>query len=350
MADHTEMDWNWAFYKELVEDVDENKNIIQCISCGKCVGDCPAAKVSTFNSRKIIQKVNPDILQVYDISGKGALAMLSGFKGPILGSASGGDILLKDQLPFYIRFLQEKFLKRVDLITINGLDLKTELINQGVSPNKIVPIYFGVNISKFYRDLNMSELKKSLGLNGRPIVTIVSRLSYPYGIDTFIKASPLILQKIPEARFLVIGSGKLEPQLKKLATHLNVHNNILFTGKIDNDKMRNYYNITDIFTLMCSGCGGMSIALMEAMACELPVVVTDTGAYREIVKDEYNGYVVPIGEIEKFADRVVELLNDEELRRRFGKRGREIVEEKGDLEINMEKMEKLYKKLVEDNR
>ena len=57
MADHTELDWNWAFYNELVEDVDENKNIIQCISCGKCVGDCPAAKVSTFNSRKIIQKV-----------------------------------------------------------------------------------------------------------------------------------------------------------------------------------------------------------------------------------------------------------------------------------------------------
>ena len=57
MADHSESDWNWAFYNELVEDVDENRNIIQCISCGKCVGDCPAAKVSTFNSRKIIQKV-----------------------------------------------------------------------------------------------------------------------------------------------------------------------------------------------------------------------------------------------------------------------------------------------------
>ena len=57
MADHTELDWNWAFYEELVEDVDENRNIIQCISCGKCVGDCPAAKVSIFNSRKIIQKV-----------------------------------------------------------------------------------------------------------------------------------------------------------------------------------------------------------------------------------------------------------------------------------------------------
>ncbi|MFX1345737.1 MAG: 4Fe-4S dicluster domain-containing protein [Promethearchaeota archaeon] len=50
-------EWNWDFYNELVEDVEDNKNIIQCISCGKCVGDCPAAKISNFNIRKIIGKV-----------------------------------------------------------------------------------------------------------------------------------------------------------------------------------------------------------------------------------------------------------------------------------------------------
>lgn len=55
MEEHT--DWNWEFYNEIVEDVDENKNIKQCFACGKCVGDCPAAKVSDFNSRKIIYKV-----------------------------------------------------------------------------------------------------------------------------------------------------------------------------------------------------------------------------------------------------------------------------------------------------
>ncbi|MFW9772892.1 MAG: 4Fe-4S dicluster domain-containing protein [Candidatus Heimdallarchaeota archaeon] len=57
MDEYSDAEWNWDFYKELSEDVDENKNLIQCISCGKCVGDCPAAKVSNFNIRKIIQKV-----------------------------------------------------------------------------------------------------------------------------------------------------------------------------------------------------------------------------------------------------------------------------------------------------
>ena len=57
MDEYSDSDWNWEFYEELVEDVDDNKNIIQCISCGKCVGDCPAAKVSDFNIRKIIRKV-----------------------------------------------------------------------------------------------------------------------------------------------------------------------------------------------------------------------------------------------------------------------------------------------------
>ena len=57
MDEYSDTDWNWDFYEELGEDVDENKNIIQCISCGKCVGDCPASKVSNFNIRKIISKV-----------------------------------------------------------------------------------------------------------------------------------------------------------------------------------------------------------------------------------------------------------------------------------------------------
>ena len=57
MENYSDSEWNWDFYDSLVEDVEENKNIVQCISCGKCVGDCPAAKVSNFNSRKIIMKV-----------------------------------------------------------------------------------------------------------------------------------------------------------------------------------------------------------------------------------------------------------------------------------------------------
>ncbi|TFG15939.1 MAG: 4Fe-4S dicluster domain-containing protein [Promethearchaeota archaeon] len=57
MDESSNSEWNWDFYEELVDDVEENKNIIQCISCGKCVGDCPASKVSSFNVRKVIGKV-----------------------------------------------------------------------------------------------------------------------------------------------------------------------------------------------------------------------------------------------------------------------------------------------------
>lgn len=53
----TDSDWNYNFYQELIKEVEDNKNLIQCISCGKCVGDCPATKISNFNIRKIIRKV-----------------------------------------------------------------------------------------------------------------------------------------------------------------------------------------------------------------------------------------------------------------------------------------------------
>ncbi len=57
MDNYSDDNWNWDFYEELVEDVNENIKIISCISCGKCVGDCPASRVSKFNIRKIIRKV-----------------------------------------------------------------------------------------------------------------------------------------------------------------------------------------------------------------------------------------------------------------------------------------------------
>ena len=57
MVQYSDSDWNWDFYKELVDDIEDNKNIIECISCGRCTGDCPASKISNFNIRKIIRKV-----------------------------------------------------------------------------------------------------------------------------------------------------------------------------------------------------------------------------------------------------------------------------------------------------
>ncbi len=70
MDQYSDSDWNWDFFKEMVEDIEDNKNIIECISCGKCVGDCPAAKISNFNVRKIIAKVlrgNKSVLKDSDI-------------------------------------------------------------------------------------------------------------------------------------------------------------------------------------------------------------------------------------------------------------------------------------------
>ena len=53
----TDEEWNYDFLEELSDDVEENRNLLQCISCGKCVGECPASKISNFNIRKIIQKI-----------------------------------------------------------------------------------------------------------------------------------------------------------------------------------------------------------------------------------------------------------------------------------------------------
>lgn len=70
MADTEENSKKWDFFERIVQDVNENRNLLQCISCGKCVGDCPASKISNFNIRKIVQRVlagDESILEEEDI-------------------------------------------------------------------------------------------------------------------------------------------------------------------------------------------------------------------------------------------------------------------------------------------
>jgi heterodisulfide reductase subunit C len=70
MADTEENSKKWDFFERIVQDINENRNLLQCISCGKCVGDCPASKISNFNIRKIVQRVlegDESILEEEDI-------------------------------------------------------------------------------------------------------------------------------------------------------------------------------------------------------------------------------------------------------------------------------------------
>ena len=123
---------------------------------------------------------------------------------------------------------------------------------------------------------------------------------------------------------------------------------MFFFGTIPNAQVAGALQSFDVF-VNCSVKESFGVAIVEAMSCGLPVVATDTAGFREVVDDGVTGFILADREPETMAEKIIELLNDSNLRKGMGFAGRKKVLELYDWEKNISIMENLYKKLSDKN-
>ncbi|GAI12440.1 unnamed protein product, partial [marine sediment metagenome] len=145
------------------------------------------------------------------------------------------------------------------------------------------------------------------------VVISTRNLKPVYDVETLIRAIPLVLQQIPEARFIVAGEGEQRAYLENLARGLGVLESVRFVGWIAHHELTKYLASADVY-VSTSLSDGTSVSLLEALACELAPVVTDIPANRPWVHDGENGFLIPVREYEMLADGIIRLLEDEGLR------------------------------------
>lgn len=192
------------------------------------------------------------------------------------------------------------------------------------------------------------ETRRALGIpEASPVVGLVAHLNRPVkGVSYFIDAVPRIVASVPDARFVVIGEGPLRAVLERQAEALGVRSQVVFAG-YSSDVAR-YYRIMDV-SAMTSLSEGLSITLLESMSHALPVVVTNVGGNSEVVVDGESGYLVPVKDVEAFAERVVVLLRDANLRERIGQSARQVFESRFEIESVAASYLSVYSKLLENS-
>ena len=126
-------------------------------------------------------------------------------------------------------------------------------------------------------------------------------------IDVFLKAIKIVVTEIPDIRVVIIVDGNLRSKLQQLSCDLEIEHNVIFAGYKDN--IENWLQKSRIFVLT-SDSEGLSLSMMEAMMCGLPVVVSDVGDLADLVEDGVNGYLVPRRSPNLFAMRLIELLKN----------------------------------------
>jgi len=297
-----------------------------------------------FQVRRLVQRIRPDILDAHYIGVPAYLAVASGFH-PLVLSAWGSDILIDAKRNPLRRILTQSALKKAEMVICDSETARKRLLELGTRPDKITKIFWGVDTQQFNPQRRDEELKGNLGVSGAPTIICVRNLKPVYNVEMLIRAIPLILEQTPQARFILAGDGEQRGYLKSLASSLGVLDSIKFVGLIPHNELPKYLASSDIY-VSTSLSDSTSLSLQEAMACELAPVVTDLPANREWIVDGENGFIVPINDVRRLADKIGYLIENVEVRRKLGRPGRSIIEEEAEYEKNMKKMENVYEQLV----
>jgi phenylacetate-CoA ligase len=149
---------------------------------------------------------------------------------------------------------------------------------------------------------------------------LIGRLARVKRIDRFLEAVRLVAEACPHVKAAIIGDGELRQPLEQLAGQLGLADTVSFVGH--QRDVEQWLKRARLFVLT-SDSEGLSLALMEAMMCGLPAVVSDVGDLRDLVQHGVNGYLVPTGSARAFATQIINLLTNEQRRRAFSRAARQ---------------------------
>jgi glycosyltransferase involved in cell wall biosynthesis len=299
-----------------------------------------------FEVKKLVKNIKPDLVHAHYIGGYGWLGALTG-SHPFVASAWGSDILAEPKVSRISCLLTKFTLGRADILLCDGNNLKDGMTQLGADAEKIRIIFFGTDTQKFRPEQRDEKLRKELFNSNSQIVISTRNLEPIYDVETLVNAVPLILKKLPETKFIIVGSGSEKEHLMGLAKSSGVLNSIKFVGRIPNVELPKYIASSDVYVSTSLSDGGLAASTSEAMACELPVVITDFGMNRMWVKDGVNGFIFPTKNPESLAEKTIYLLENKDIRIKFGKINRKIIQNRNDYYKEMNKIENVYKELVE---
>lgn len=175
--------------------------------------------------------------------------------------------------------------------------------------DKIEVIPNGVNLSRFRAPENMWEQKNRFALPHEKIVFFVGRHVWEKGVDVLMGAVPYVLKECPDAKFVISGKGYMTDKCKKLAWDFGVSDKVMFTEYVDDNTLNLLYHISD--AVACpSRYEPFGIVPLEAMACNAPVVISDTGGLNEIIEHEKDGLKVMSNNSESLAWGINRILKD----------------------------------------
>jgi glycosyltransferase involved in cell wall biosynthesis len=221
--------------------------------------------------------------------------------------------------------------------------IKDVLVNDGIPAGRIFVVHSGINPNRFANadtDCLMTEFNIK---SSEHVVINVAHLAGHKGQQYLVRAIPLVLAKIPNVRFFIVGGGDLMDKLKALAASLGLKNELIFTGF--RRDVGAFYQIADLF-VMSSVQEGLGTAVLDALALGKPVVAAKSGGIPEIIKNGESGLLVAPADPKALSEGITRMLTDDELANRMARTGKSVVKQKFTIDTMVDRNIDVYRQIL----
>ncbi|RJP15556.1 MAG: glycosyltransferase family 4 protein [Candidatus Abyssobacteria bacterium SURF_5] len=283
-----------------------------------------------------------DLIHAHWVMPAGLIALIAGrlTRKPVVVTAHGSDILVMPKRSFLLRRIARHVLERADAVTSVAEHVTAEIRNLDVRRDDILAFPMSVPTESFTPNGEGAEACATETL------IFSNRSLYPiYDLELLVRATPLILQRVPEASICIAGKGPQREALSQLAEKLGVSGKLTFLGEIPHEQMPKYLRKTAAYVSTALS-DGASVSLLEAMACGAVPVVADIPANREWIHDGRNGFLFAPGNAEALADKLELCLTQPDLRKTAREINTRIVQQRAQWNLNVDKLLNLYERIL----
>jgi len=281
-----------------------------------------AALQRTAELRKLVRRINPDLIHAGPIHSCAFLTALTGFQ-PLISMSWGYDLLQDAERSRALRKITQFTLRRSRRLITDCQTVSTKATQLGMAQDRIISFPWGVDLERFSPGKYPPEDMTSF--------TILSTRSWEpiYGVDIlargFVKAS----QVENTLRMIMLGNGSLAPLLREIFDRGGVSDKVYLPGQVSQLDLPRYYQMADLY-VSASHTDGSSVSLMEALACGRPVLVSDIAGNREWVEPDINGWWFTDGDVDEIAEKILMAVELRQELSVMSSAARQIAEERAD--------------------
>ena len=256
------------------------------------------------------------------------------------------------------RKMETYVVKNANAVTTICEGLRADLISRGFDEKKFTVIANAVNIEQFnvitpQDKANNTDLAKALALTDCDVLGFLGSFYAYEGLDLAIAAMPAVLAKNPKARLLLVGGGPQEQNLKQQVILLGLEGKVIFTGRVPHSEVGKYYSLVDLLVYPRKVMRLTNLVTplkpLEAMAQGKPVLASDVGGHKELISDNETGFLFKAGDSVELAERMADLLANENKLNSVLSNGRDYVENVRNWRNSVSNYLPLYQKLTEQS-